>query len=250
VATPPPPAETPAPKPPPDKLAAIVPPSPATIREALAALTLSAACAIPRFSISDDGGVSAYGIVGMGTPTLSLHETVRQLVGNAQLSWLMRPVDGPYCAAFDLVRPLAQPSGPAFGLMLKDDATRLKDHDPIRPILKMPDFAAYLQVDYLSHDGSVTHLFPAPGAKTKAIAANATLPLGDAKQGVGEVGPPYGTDVILAIASSVPLFPQGHPEDMETADNYLPVLRAAIDAARSAHAKLAGRALVLETVVR
>jgi predicted Ser/Thr protein kinase len=238
------------PPPQPNQLAANAPLSPATIREALASLQLSAACAIPRFAISDDGGVSAYGIVGMGTPTLSLHEAVRQVVGSAQLSWLMRPIDGPYCDAFNVIRPLAQPSSPAFGLTLKDDVTRLKDRDLIRPILKLPDFAAYLQVDYLSHDGSVTHLFPATGAKSKAFASNTTLPLGDSKQGVGAVGPPYGTDVIIAIASSVPLFAQGLSQDMETADNYMPALRAAIDAARRANAKLTGRALVLETVVR
>ena len=37
---------------------------------------------------------------------------------------------------------------------------------------------------------------------------------------------------------------------METADTYLPALEAAIESARTAGAKLTGRALVLDTVAR
>jgi serine/threonine-protein kinase len=241
------PAAKPAAEPP---VAAIVPPDPAALRSALETLSLSAACAIPRFGVGDDGGVTAAGLVGTGAPAASLHEAVTKAVGAAQLSWLVRPVDGPYCDAFDIVRPLAQPGSPAFGLTLKDDVGPLKDGEAIRPVLKLPDFPAYLRVDYLSHDGSVTHLFPAQGVKDKVFAANATLPLGDAKQGVGAVGPPFGTDVILAIASSVPLFARRRPGDEETAAAYLPALQAAIDAARRANAKITARALVLETVAK
>jgi hypothetical protein len=246
-APPPSPAEKPAP---PAEMAGIVPPNPAAIREALAALALSANCAVPRFSLGDDGGVSATGFVGAGAPSTALRGAVEAAVGGAQLSWLMVPVDGPYCPAFNLVRPIAQASSPAFGLTLKDDVTRLKDNDPIRPILKLPDFPAYLQVDYLSHDGSVAHLVSSQGGKAKAYPAGTTLALGDPKLGVGAVGPPFGTDVILAVASSTPLWAKPRPAETETAQDYLPALQAALDAARERNAKLTGRALVLETVPR
>jgi serine/threonine-protein kinase len=234
---------------PPPQVAAILPPDPAAVRDALASLSLSASCAIPRFSIAGDDRISAFGIVGAGPPAAALHDAVQKAVGaGGQLSWLMRPVDGPYCAALDILRPIAQPTNPPFGLAMKNDVTTLKDNEAIRPILKLPDFPAHLQVDYLSHDGSVTHLFPAQASADKAFPAGATLPLGDPKQGVGAVGPPFGTDVIVAVASSVPLFPKGRPDGMETADTYLPALEAAIEAARTAGAKLTGRALVLDTV--
>jgi serine/threonine-protein kinase len=253
------PAPTPAPAPAPaaekpapqTETAAIVPPNPAAVREALAALSLTATCAIPRFSLASDDRISAFGIVGAGAPAAALHAAVEKAVGaSGQLSWLMRPVDGPYCGALDILRPIAQPTSPPFGLALKNDATTLKDNEPIRPILKLPDFPAHLQVDYLSHDGSVAHLLPAQGGGDKVFPAGATLPLGDPKQGVGAVGPPFGTDVIIAVASSVPLFPKGRPDGMETADTYLPALEAAIAAARTGGAKLTGRALVLDTVAR
>jgi serine/threonine protein kinase len=244
-----PPQPAPAPASPP-QVAAILPPNPAALRDALLSLSLSANCAIPRFSLADDGDVSATGLVGTGAPAATLRAALEKADPGAQISWLMRPVDGPYCDVLDAVRPIALASSPAFGLTLIGDVTRLKDNDPIRPILKLPDFPTHLTVDYFSHDGSVAHLFPAPGAKEKAFAANASLPLGDPKQGVGLVGPPFGTDMILAIASSTPLFAQRRPGEVEQADAYLPALRAALDAARRANAKVTGRALVLETVAK
>jgi serine/threonine-protein kinase len=236
--------------PPPAEVAGIVPPNPASIRDALAGLALSANCAIPRFSVADDGGISAAGLVGTGAPATALRSAVDRAVGGAQLSWLMVPVDGPYCEAFNLVRPIAQATSPAFGLTLKDDITRLRDNDPIRPILKLPDFPAYLQVDYLSHDGSVLHVLTSQGGKGKAYAAGTTLALGDPKDGIGTVGPPFGTDVILAVASSAPLWAKPRPAETETAQDYLPALQAAVDAARRGNAKVTGRVLVLDTMAR
>jgi predicted Ser/Thr protein kinase len=241
------PVEAPAPT---TEMAGILPPNPAAIREALASLALSARCAVPRFSVSDDGGISASGFVGTGTPATALRAAVDKAVGGEQLSWLMLPVDGPYCDAFNIVRPIAQTFSPAFGLTLKDDITRLKDNDPIRPILKLPDFPSYLQVDYLSHDGSVLHLLSSVGVKGKAYPAGTTLTLGNAKEGVGAVGPPFGTDVILAVASSTPLFAKPRSSETETVQDYLPALQAAVDAARRGNAKLTGRVLVLETSPR
>jgi predicted Ser/Thr protein kinase len=241
------PVETPAPK---TEMAGILPPNPASIRETLASLALSATCAVPRFSVSDDGGVSASGFVGTGAPDTALRTAVNRAVGSAQLSWLMLPVDGPYCEAFNIVRPIAQTFSPAFGLTLKDDITRLKDNDPIRPILKLPNFPSYLQVDYLSHDGSVLHLLSSVAGKAKAYTANTTLALGNAKEGVGAVGPPFGTDVILAVASATPLFAKPPPSETETVQDYLPALQAAVDTARRGNAKLTGQVLVLETAPR
>jgi serine/threonine-protein kinase len=241
---------TPAPSPsPPPQVATIVPPNPQAIRDALAALSLSANCALPRFSVSDEGWVNVYGIVGAGGPDAALRAAVQKAAAGTQLSWLMRPVDGPYCDALDLIRPIAQPSSPPLGLTLKDDITHLHDGDAIRPIVKLPDFPAHLQVDYLSHDGSILHLFPDASHKDKVFAANAVVPLGDPKLGVGAVGPPFGTDMILAIASSAPLFAQRRPDE-DTVAAYLPALRAALDAAQAKGVRLTGRALPVDTVAK
>jgi eukaryotic-like serine/threonine-protein kinase len=222
----------------------------AAMRDALNSLTLSAHCALPRFAVSEDSVVGISGLVGAGAPDAALREAVRAAAPAASLTGEARGIDGPYCDVLDTIRPIAQANSPFLGLGLKDDATRLKAHDLVLPILKLPEFPAYLLVDYFSHDGSVAHLIPIRSVPTPAYAANATVRLGTSAKDRLEVGPPFGTDLIIATASSVPLFPPGAARDDETAQTYLPALKAAIEAARRRNAKLTGRAMVLDTVER
>jgi serine/threonine-protein kinase len=126
----------------------------------------------------------------------------------------------------------------------------LKNYDAIFPILTIPEFPAHIIVDYLSSDGSVTHLFPTRASPDRVFHANASVPLGDSAKGVGGgVGPPFGTDMIIAIASSIELFPDYRlVARYNTVETYLPVLQGAIEAARGHGARLAGTALAFETV--
>jgi serine/threonine-protein kinase len=257
-----------APTPTEPKAAAVVPPGPGAetraiaptsapapvnvpaIRDALNSLGVSAPCALPKFFISDNGGVRVSGLVGSGTGDVALLSAVRALAPDASLTWDARTIDGPYCDVLDVIRPIAQPGSPFLGLTLQDDLTRLKAHDSVLPVLKLPDFSAYLLVDYFSHDGSVAHLYPIRGVSASPFAANATVRLGTSATDRVEVGPPFGTDVVVATASSVPLFPPGAAREDETTQIYLPVLKAAIEAARRRDAKLAGQVLAVDTVER
>jgi eukaryotic-like serine/threonine-protein kinase len=229
---------------------ALLTPNLAAIRESLASLARSAKCAVPRFVLSDAGHIDVSGLVGAGPPEQALRDAVESEAQGASVGWNVTTFDGPYCDALDFIRPIAQPASPSLGLTLKDDVTRLKDNDPIRPILKLPEFPSHLIVDYLSHDGSVTHLLPADGHPDKTFAANATVPLGDPALGVGTVGPPFGTDMIVAVASSVPLSVQRRSGETDTVSSYMPMLESAMEGARRRNAKLAGRALVLDTVAK
>ena len=58
----------------------------------------------------------------------------------------------------------------------------------------------------------------------------------------------YGTDMIIAVASSEPLFDRARPGNTETADVYLRDLQAAIDTLRRRGAQLAGAAATLEAL--
>ncbi len=235
--------------PPTDRVAS-APVNVAAIRGALNALGLSTACALPRFTISDDGNVSVSGLVGAGTADVALLAAVRTAAPGASLGWDARTIDGPYCDVLDIIRPIAQPGSPFLSLTLKDDLTHLKAHDAVLPVLRLPDFPAYLLVDYFSHDGSVAHLFPIRGVPNAPFGVGATVRLGTTAKDRVEVGPPFGTDVIVATASSVPLFPSGAVREDETMQTYLPALKAAIEAARRSDAKLVGRVLAVDTVER
>jgi serine/threonine-protein kinase len=220
------------------------------VRDALSSVALSAHCAVPRFIVNDQAGIRVSGLVGAGTHDASLRNAVRDAAADANPAWNVRPVDGPYCDVFDLVRPIAQSGSPFLEVDLKDDVTHLKAHDFILPVVDMPEFPAYLVVDYFSNDGSVAHLYPIRHAPNPPFSASATVRLGTSGKDRIEVGPPFGTDVIVATASSVPLFPPGTVRDDETAQTYLPALKAAIEAAQRRNAKVTGRALAVDTVER
>ena len=64
-------------------------------------------------------------------------------------------------------------------------------------------------------------------------AADAAPSLGPRHDGViGTASDPVGTDLILAIVSSQPLFTLPRPKTQESADTYLTKLQAAIDLVR------------------
>ncbi|MBY3753082.1 DUF4384 domain-containing protein [Azospirillum formosense] len=95
-----------------------------------------------------------------------------------------------------------------------------------------PDFPAHLQVDYFTSDGDVIHLLPNPLEVSGRVESGALRRLGE--RGAGgrfwTIGPPYGHELIVVIASPAPLFPSPRPE-AEAATSYLPALKKALEAA-------------------
>jgi hypothetical protein len=151
---------------------------------------------------------------------------------------------------FDIIRPIAETGSPTLGIGLRDGVTRLSARQFVLPTVNLPDFPAYLQIDYFSHDGSVAHLFPLRGATNPVFTSNATVKLGlDHGKPYLEVGAPFGTDLIVALASSNRLFAGPVRED-ETEQTYLPALKAAMEAAELRGTKLTARVLAVDTVER
>lgn len=62
----------------------------------------------------------------------------------------------------------------------------------------------------------------------------------------GEAAPPFGTDLIVAIASSAPLSAKGLTL-ADTADAYVGQMRSALDSAKSRRAETAAGAVVVRT---
>ena len=155
-------------------------------------------------------------------------------------------------------------------MALRGSAGRLRDTDKIVLQLTLPNFQAYLLIDYFSSDGSVLHMVADtgaslqinPGTAWKALAPShsdrpgSVVTFGEPNKRIDfpgwEVGPPFGTDMISAIASSLPLLTAPRPADpaKDSSAAYLRDLQAAIDIARSRGARFAGQALLVETVRR
>ena len=133
-------------------------------------------------------------------------------------------------------------------MTLDDAGARLVDGAPIRLDVKMPDFPAELRLDYLNSKGRISHIAPGGGPPVLRAPGAAVKP---GENGlVGNVGWPFGTDLIIGVASSAPLFAKARAHDEEAAMAYLKDLQSAIDDAKRRGAQVTGAAAVVDTAAR
>jgi len=191
------------------------------------------------------------GIVGAGAPQSALTGAIGALPAGITPASSVQPVDGPYCDTLNTIRPyhplFTQPSM-QLGLALAGGVTTLHDGDLITVKTTMPGFSGYLQTDYFSSDGSVFHLYPTPTDALHLQQAGAVKTLGDPSIGGAswQVSAPYGTDMIVSIATSAPLFTARRPQD-ENGSDYLSALRTALQNAASAGQNVSVAALQVVT---
>jgi serine/threonine-protein kinase len=266
-------AIVPNPTPPVPPTPAAVQPTPAAVQEAttdlhalrqqIAQALAQAPCTLANGLVQDSGSVSVNGFAGSGGAD-SLHQQLAGVVGAAPLDWNVRPVDQVFCSALRTLRPIAGQAGaPLSGLSvtLAGGQTTLHDGERIMPRVTMAEFPGELRVDYLGHDGSVVHLYPTAADPAQHIdarpsirfAPGAQLSIGEAGPGrpIWEVGPPYGTDMIIVVASSTPVLMR--PPAQNAADDAAPYLRdlaAGIARVRQAGGRVAGTLLLVDTLAK
>ena len=226
--------------------------APGALRAAVTAALAPVACSIVHADVAQpDGTVSLVGVAHTGAPEADLHRAITDAAPTAAVDWKVVGFDGPYCRAVDLLRPIAYSAaarGSGFAMTLREGNRPLKDGELITVDVQVADFPAWLIVDYLQHDGTVVHLYPTAKDPAHVYPAGSRQSLGDPTQGGErwEVGAPYGTDMIIAVASATPLFTQKR-KDLEDTDAYLRALQAAIEAAERHNTRLVADALVLVT---
>ncbi len=154
-----------------------------------------------------------------------------------------------------MLRPVAAGfAQPGSGLQvgLKEGGGPLRKDAYIIPRVAMPDWPAYLTLDYFTSDGQLAHLYPASAAeRTHEYPARARVTIGDPASGAKgwQVDVPFGTDMMVAIASARPLFAKPRPDD-DTADGYTRALKAALEAAARRGERVAASATVVRTVAK
>lgn len=160
-----------------------------------------------------------------------------------------RIVGQSFCVVLDQLRALPN-AGPANTLFLGQvgGPAPLLDNQVISVEAIMPAFAGYLQVAYIQADGSLATLIPGAGYPSQTYPAHSRVALGMPRPGFAgwQVGPPFGTDLILAVASTAPLFQQPLPEN-QSLDGFLSALQTAIDVLRRRGGSVTATALPIET---
>ncbi|HKH26837.1 MAG TPA: DUF4384 domain-containing protein [Sphingomicrobium sp.] len=121
----------------------------------------------------------------------------------------------------------------ALGAPTQAAVVKLSAGMPLDLALVAPEFPSHVYVDYFTADGGVYHLLPAEKVNDNMFKPDEHFGIG-AKYGRGRratIGPPYGLDVVLALATSRPLALKPRPV-AEPADRYLGILADEIRDAR------------------
>jgi hypothetical protein len=127
-----------------------------------------------------------------------------------------------------LERPLAAPNPPTINTGPSDS---FREGDILKVEIHAPSTANFLQVLYLQADGTALRLF---GPSAAPVAAGQVFTFGDGREGHRKftVGPPFGQEMIVAIASAHPLFDLPYP-DRQSASDFLTALSSALAASAS-----------------
>ena len=155
-------------------------------------------------------------------------ELVKQVAANGINTSLGDLVVAPWpqCEALQtLEKPLAESDQPKITI----GANEFRDGDTLRIEIQSPAQISYLHIAYIQADGSVVNLAQPAGLVPQPTLPNTTLVFGDGEAGRAKftVGPPYGREMIIALASRSPLFEDKLPAE-QTEREYLTALRRAL----------------------
>ena len=224
--------------------------SAAEVEAALAGSLPTIRCSLVRAAVRPDGSVTLNGVAGAGPPL----DTVQRALNSAHPSrWEgdIRGFEGPYCPVLDLLRSqdVAGRTEGALVIAQTGGSTRLRDNDVISLQVTMPNFGGYLHVLYLQHDQTVSPLVPGPGYPSQIYSARFQIDLGKPRLDYEgwRVGPPFGTDMIIAVATTTPLFGRAWPET-QPIGSYITLLKASIEAQHREGGSVSAAAIVLETL--
>jgi hypothetical protein len=233
------------------------PPSPAEAARAAAEAAATVDCALARVQPAA-AAITVSGIAGAGGPSDMLREAIAKAGAGLDTNWAVQHFDGPYCTTLTAIRAAWQAGDMQLGLQNQHDdgvagsGTVLTKDQLMKPVIAGLGFPAWLRVDDMQADGTVVHMYPQVKGDgfhadaAKLLAAGDRLVLGRDQHNPFQVGSPYGTDLVIAVASSEKLLAAPR-KNVEQAAPYLAALRAAIDAAASHGARLAAAAMPVET---
>jgi serine/threonine-protein kinase len=201
----------------------------------------------------EDSGLTITGLIGIGKPEQTARSVIAQAASGAPTYWTTEAVPDGDCGALDAVKLATTTAGDSRGgtldLTLGGVAgkTVLEDRTPIAPRIVMPDFAAWPTVVYLTNDGSMEQLYPELRHTAHIQKPHTVLTL--TTVGASGVGPPFGRDLVIALASAQPFFAAPRPKD-ETATDYLAALQAAVKAAKDQGVATAASVVIVDTKAR
>jgi type IV/VI secretion system ImpK/VasF family protein len=182
----------------------------------------------------ESGRVQVGGHVRSASEKEKLAKELRRLPGGERITLNVDTLAEPFCEVVGLVaanRQLNTTSNYGLKVSTRGAGERLIEGQTITLDATLPGRPGCLYVDYFVADGkSVVHLFPSADDASACGLRGGTIPIGEPKPGKApwQVSPPFGREMVLAIASPTPLY-AGQRSGIEAPQDYLPALRQALE---------------------
>lgn len=205
TAEPPPPAV-----PAPERPAAQAPAPPlslAAVTPVLGRLPCSALAASVRNST-----LEVQGYLSQAFGSARLTELLHAIPGVETLKLDVQTVSDDKCGVINAFAPYwarHRPAGRAATIGRRAPAAELLEGDALVLDISTPGYDSYVSVDYYVLDGSVAHLLPNPRARDNQAPPNHVATIGSLGNWV--ISKPYGSELVVLLATPAPLFESIRP---------------------------------------
>jgi len=179
-------------------------------------------CGNVEIQTKSDGSKQAVGYVGTDGDLKKIYSKLAGKVDTVNVD--IRP--WPQCETLQTLKsPLGYKSQPRIDLSQKSFVWG----DALVFDITTPNFGSYLHIAYVQADGNVVNLSQANPLDLKITTANTKITLGDGSNNGPKftIVEPYGSEMLVVVASKSPLFQQPRPL-VETERTFLTALRKAI----------------------
>lgn len=219
------------------------------VEEALAAFP----CADLKIDAVDEdaGSVSVSGYVSRADDLAAVKQRIEAVEGVKQAKADVQLRIWPHCEVVKVLAPYkARNADAGFGLAITPStghSDRFIEGENVIVKLRQAGYEGYLYVDYFTVNGDVAHIYPNTGEPDsgRVLRAAEEFEVGATPARTWTVCPPFGQELITVIASPTPLF-QEAPEEIQAAQDYLPLLKRTLDAQRG-NAKVVASYLFMQT---
>lgn len=227
------PLQPPAPQVPPAPVVVVPPPASGPVsrpRELIANYASLRAgqlsCASVQSSVSADNTVRLEGFAGSAAEVEALKAELAAIPGvkGVEASVSIRP--WPQCEVFMNFAGVIGAADTVKAHVRGGESGVLRGGDALAVEIVTPSYPSYVYVSYLQANGEVAHL-TWPVSRGQVIAPGTRLLLGGSAPGAEaqfRIGPPFGQEVIVVVASARPLFGSTLPET-PTERDYLTTFR-------------------------
>lgn len=193
-------------------------------------------CSLVRAELDNSTAVTLNGLSGLGEASEMeirgfVRQSVAQLVPAASVAWKVGRIAGPYCAIFDLLRPISNGGENAPSVSASAPAANASSPQTGTGSFRvtLPVSATSLVVDLYSSEGLVHHLVPVGEASGREFTVKIEAPI-EPPASTSEANPTENAlrpSLLVAIASSKPLLDAARPPE-EAAAGYLKALGKAL----------------------